>query len=194
MTRLSLAQARRIALARAGFRRSAAHGARSTVGTCASVLDRIGLIQIDSVNVLVRSQELPLFARLGAAPAHAHRRRNRAPASCSSTGCTRRHPRAQQSTTTSTVGAWLASTSGRRYFDLQASGGPTFIDEVLPARRRRRPPRRPATSSRARRQEGAPGGTGTTARSLSSTCSGAGRSAPAGARTTSPDCTTSPNA
>lgn len=33
-----------------------------------SLLDSVGLIQIDSVNVLVRSQEMPLFSRLGDHP------------------------------------------------------------------------------------------------------------------------------
>ena len=64
-TTLGLATARRVALAAQGFaeprptaRIDRRHLARS--------LRHMGLIQIDSVNVLVRSQELPLWARLGA--------------------------------------------------------------------------------------------------------------------------------
>ena len=61
---LSPALARRIALGAQGFgapQRTTPAGTR----TLRSTIDRLGLLQIDSVNVFERSHYLPLFARLG---------------------------------------------------------------------------------------------------------------------------------
>ena len=60
---LSAAQARRIALAAQGF--GAAPPAAVGIRQLRSVLTRLNLLQLDSVNVYERSHYLPVFARLG---------------------------------------------------------------------------------------------------------------------------------
>jgi uncharacterized protein YcaQ len=65
MRTLNQDQARRFALAAQGFTRTRPSG-RIDVRHFRRVLETIGLLQLDTVNVLVRAHYLPLFSRLGA--------------------------------------------------------------------------------------------------------------------------------
>ncbi|HWL96041.1 MAG TPA: crosslink repair DNA glycosylase YcaQ family protein [Nocardioidaceae bacterium] len=63
MQSLSAAQARRIALAAQGFLDK--RHARPTLRTLMRTLDRTGVLQVDSVNVLQRAHYMPLYSRMG---------------------------------------------------------------------------------------------------------------------------------
>jgi len=61
---LSLAQARRVALAAQGLDRPRREG-KVTMRQLQGVIDRLGIFQVDSVNVLARAHLMPTFSRLG---------------------------------------------------------------------------------------------------------------------------------
>jgi uncharacterized protein YcaQ len=60
-----MAQARRIAIVAQGFAGPVPEPGTVTMRQVQRVIDRVGIIQIDSVNVVTRSQYLPFFSRLG---------------------------------------------------------------------------------------------------------------------------------
>ncbi|TDI51934.1 MAG: winged helix-turn-helix domain-containing protein, partial [Acidobacteria bacterium] len=64
MRRVSIDAARRIALGAQGFGRPRAEG-RVDVRHFRRVMDTIGLVQLDSVNVCVRSHYMPFYSRIG---------------------------------------------------------------------------------------------------------------------------------
>jgi uncharacterized protein YcaQ len=61
---LSLAEARRIVLAAQGFAEPRPEG-QASKGDLRRMIERLGVVQIDSVNVLARAHTLPAFSRLG---------------------------------------------------------------------------------------------------------------------------------
>jgi uncharacterized protein len=65
ITTVSQAEARRIAIVAQGFADPRPAPGQATIRHVQRVIDRVAIVQIDSVNVLTRSHYLPFFSRLG---------------------------------------------------------------------------------------------------------------------------------
>ena len=160
-----------------GLRRSAPAGPRHGRAV-RRLFDRVGLVQIDSVNVLQRAHYLPLFSRAGAYDIDAARPRRalRAAAAVRVLG-----PRGVADPGRAPAGAALADGArGRRRVGrdaadpARAAGARRRTCSRRCARAGRWPPAR--CSSTSGRSAPARGGTGATSSARSSGCSGAGRS------------------
>ena len=68
LTRLSVAECRNVALRSQGFGGPRTLGRPATLDDIQRIFDRLKLIQIDSVNALVRAQYMPFFSRIGPYP------------------------------------------------------------------------------------------------------------------------------
>ena len=158
------------------------------------VLDRVGLIQIDSVNVLQRAHYLPLFSRLGPYDTELlDRAAHRAPRKLFEYWG---HEASLLPVATQPLLRWRMERAaddawgGMRRIQRER---PELVARVLDEVRDRGPIAASEVAEDEPRSAPARGGTGRTSSARSSGCSGAGRSRPRGGAGSS-GCTTSPSA
>ena len=175
---LSLAQARRVALAAQGFADPRPAGAPAGWAV-RRLFDRVGLVQIDSVNVLSRAHYLPLFSRVGP---YDRALMDRGAALRAAQALRVLGPRGvadpRRAAAATCAGGWSARTTtpGAGCAGSQQER-PELVADVLDEVRERGPDRRERARGRGAPQaHRARGGTGPTSSARSSSCSGAGRS------------------